>query len=48
MMGKKFVLCGAGGAGSTAKLCNNLLLGISMVAVSEAMNLGDGDVGFVF
>ncbi len=28
------------GAGQVAKICNNLVLGISMTAVSEAMNLG--------
>jgi 3-hydroxyisobutyrate dehydrogenase-like beta-hydroxyacid dehydrogenase len=30
----------AGDAGQVAKICNNLILGISMTAVSEAMNLG--------
>ena len=29
------------GTGQIAKICNNLLLGISMVGVSEAMALGD-------
>lgn len=32
--------CGDAGAGQIAKVCNNLVLGISMAAVSEAMNLG--------
>ena len=27
-------------SGQIAKICNNLVLGISMTAVSEAMNLG--------
>jgi len=39
-MGKKIVHCGDAGAGQVAKICNNLILGISMNAVSEAMNLG--------
>lgn len=39
-MGKNIVLCGGAGTGQIAKLCNNLVLGISMNAVSEAMNLG--------
>jgi 3-hydroxyisobutyrate dehydrogenase len=39
-MGKNIVHCGGAGTGQVAKLCNNLLLGISMNAVAEAMNLG--------
>jgi 3-hydroxyisobutyrate dehydrogenase len=39
-MGKNIVHCGAGGTGQVAKICNNLLLGITMIGVSEAMNLG--------
>jgi 3-hydroxyisobutyrate dehydrogenase len=39
-MGKNIVHCGAAGTGQTAKICNNLILGISMNAVAEAMNLG--------
>lgn len=39
-MGKNIVHCGAAGTGQVAKLCNNLILGISMNAVAEAMNLG--------
>jgi len=39
-MGKNIVHCGATGTGQTAKICNNLVLGISMGAVAEAMNLG--------
>jgi len=39
-MGKKIVHCGASGSGQVAKVCNNLVLGISMIGVSEAMNLG--------
>ena len=39
-MGKNLVHCGGAGNGQVAKICNNLVLGISMNAVSEAMNLG--------
>jgi len=39
-MGKNIVHCGASGTGQVAKICNNLLLGITMIGVSEAMNLG--------
>ncbi len=39
-MGKNIVHCGDSGTGQVAKVCNNLVLGISMIGVSEAMNLG--------
>jgi 3-hydroxyisobutyrate dehydrogenase len=39
-MGKKIVHCGETGAGQTAKICNNMILGVSMIAVSEAFALG--------
>lgn len=39
-MGRNIVHCGPSGTGQAAKVCNNLILGISMTAVSEAMNLG--------
>jgi 3-hydroxyisobutyrate dehydrogenase len=39
-MGKNIVHCGGAGNGQVAKICNNLLLGISMLGVSEAMTLG--------
>ena len=39
-MGKNIVLCGGVGNGQVVKICNNLVLGISMIGVSEAMNLG--------
>ena len=39
-MGKNIVHCGGAGTGQVAKICNNLILGISMSGVSEAMNLG--------
>lgn len=40
MMGRNVVYCGANGTGQIAKLCNNMLLAISMIGVSEAMLLG--------
>jgi 3-hydroxyisobutyrate dehydrogenase len=39
-MGKNVVYCGASGNGQVAKISNNLLLGISMIGVAEAMTLG--------
>lgn len=39
-MGQNIVYCGPNGLGLVAKICNNMLLGISMLAVSETMNLG--------
>lgn len=40
-MGRNIVHCGEVGTGLVAKVCNNLLLGISMIGVAEAMALGD-------
>lgn len=40
-MGSRIVHCGAAGAGQAAKICNNMILGISMIAVSEAFVLGE-------
>jgi len=40
-MGKNVFHCGAPGTGGIAKLTNNLILGISMVAVAEAMAIGE-------
>ena len=40
-MGARIVRCGNPGAGQAAKVCNNLILGISMIAVSEAFVLGE-------
>jgi len=40
-MGKNIVHCGDTGTGQIAKICNNMLLGISMIGVAEAMALGD-------
>lgn len=39
-MGKKIVRCGDSGTGQVAKICNNLVLAISMIGVAEAMSLG--------
>lgn len=39
-MGQKVVHCGGPGTGGIAKICNNLVLGVNMVGVAEAMNLG--------
>lgn len=38
-MGKKIVHAGIAGTGQAAKICNNLLLGISMIGTCEAFNL---------
>jgi len=40
-MGKRVVHCGDGGAGQAAKICNNMILGISMIGVSEAFVLAE-------
>src|SRR5690348_9111575 len=40
-MGKKIVHCGGAGAGQSAKICNNMILGISMIAVGEAFALAE-------
>ncbi|TCS39058.1 3-hydroxyisobutyrate dehydrogenase [Paucimonas lemoignei] len=39
-MGKNIIDCGGPGNGQVVKICNNLLLAISMTATSEAMSLG--------
>lgn len=40
-MGKKIYHTGSSGSGQVAKLCNNMILGISMIAVSEAFILAE-------
>ena len=40
-MGRNVFHCGAAGAGQAAKICNNMILGISMIGVSEAFALGE-------
>lgn len=39
-MGKNIFHCGGSGSGQVAKICNNLILGVSMVVLSEALHLG--------
>ncbi|MTE11811.1 3-hydroxyisobutyrate dehydrogenase [Nocardia aurantiaca] len=41
IMGGKVVHCGGAGVGQAAKICNNMLLGISMIGLSEAIVLGE-------
>ena len=41
VMGRNIVHAGGPGNGQAAKICNNMILGISMIAVSEAFTLGD-------
>ena len=38
-MGKKIIYAGAAGSGTSAKICNNMMLGVSMIAVCEAFVL---------
>jgi 3-hydroxyisobutyrate dehydrogenase len=40
-MGKTIVHAGAAGNGQAAKICNNMILGVSMIAVSEAFLLAE-------
>lgn len=40
-MGKRIVLAGGAGAGQAAKICNNMLLAISMIGTCEAFVLGE-------
>jgi len=40
-MSRKVVHCGEAGAGQAAKICNNMILGISMIGVCEAFNLAE-------
>lgn len=39
-MGKNIVHVGGIGQGLAAKICNNMMLGISMIGVAETMNRG--------
>ncbi|APE33542.1 3-hydroxyisobutyrate dehydrogenase [Nocardia mangyaensis] len=41
VLGGKVVHCGGAGVGQAAKICNNMLLGISMIGLSEALVLGE-------
>jgi 3-hydroxyisobutyrate dehydrogenase len=40
-IGKKIVHCGDAGAGQAAKICNNMILAISMIGVCEAFALAE-------
>ncbi|RZQ66130.1 3-hydroxyisobutyrate dehydrogenase [Amycolatopsis suaedae] len=40
-LGARSVHCGESGAGQAAKICNNMILGVSMIAVAEAFVLGE-------
>jgi 3-hydroxyisobutyrate dehydrogenase len=40
-MGKKIFHTGLPGSGQAAKICNNMILGVSMIAISEAFQLGE-------
>ena len=41
VMGARVIHCGAAGAGQAAKICNNMILGISMIGTCEAFILAD-------
>ena len=41
IMGQKAVHCGTAGAGQSAKICNNMILGATMIATCEAFALAD-------
>ena len=41
VMGQKAVHCGGGGAGQSAKICNNMLLAISMIGTCEAFAMAE-------
>ena len=41
ILGKKIIHTGGAGTGQAAKICNNMILGISMIAVSEAFVLAE-------
>ncbi len=40
-MGTSIIYTGGPGTGQSAKICNNLILGVSMIAISEALALGE-------
>ena len=41
IMGQKAVHCGNSGSGQSAKICNNMILGATMIATCEAFSLAD-------
>ncbi len=40
-MGRRVVYCGEAGSGQAAKICNNMILGVSMIAVAEGFVLAE-------
>ena len=40
-MGRRIVHCGGPGSGQAAKICNNMILGVSMIATAEAFVLAE-------
>jgi 3-hydroxyisobutyrate dehydrogenase len=40
-MGSRSVYCGKNGSGQTAKICNNMILGVTMIVTCEAFALAD-------
>ena len=41
LMGNKSIYCGEEGSGQSVKICNNLILGITMIGVGEAIHLAN-------
>ncbi len=41
VMGQKAVHCGSSGNGQAAKICNNMILGVTMIATCEAFAMAD-------
>jgi len=41
IMGQRVIHCGSDGAGQAAKICNNMILGVTMIATCEAFALAD-------
>ena len=41
VMGQRAIHCGTDGAGQAAKICNNMILGVTMIATCEAFALAD-------
>eukprot|EP01068_Selenidium_serpulae_P005102 Selendium_serpulae@DN3874_c0_g1_i2.p1 len=41
VMGRRIFHCGCSGKGQAVKVCNNMIMGVSMLAVAESMRLGE-------
>jgi 3-hydroxyisobutyrate dehydrogenase len=41
MMGKNIIHCGGPGLGQAAKICNNMILGVTMIVTAEAFTLAE-------